>query len=143
MFNLPLFLLTASLTFGQLTYRTVPDTDSGPAYVFAEEGTLNVSIYCEVINNNVQALSRWLIIRDDNNQLIVPSFDSSGKCTSPADLIDKIEAIGDVIIQGSITYQTNFTILNFTVEFDLILNLIRCGPQGYPPRVFNFGFPGT
>ena len=143
MFNLPLALLTASLTFGQLTYKTVPDTDNGPAYVFAEEGTLNVSIYCEVINNNVQAQSRWLIIRDDNSQSIVPSFDGSGKCTNPADLVGKIEAIGDDIIQGSVTYQTNFTILNFTVEFDLILNLIRCGPQGHPQRTFNFGFPGT
>ena len=134
-------LLVFNKVASQVTYTTVPNTDSGAAYVFADEGTLNVSIYCKVINSNTPAVTRWLIRRSNDSQLIVPTFDFNGKVTNPTDLVGKIEAIGDIFIQGSLTFQTNFTILNFTNEFDL--SLVKCGPQTATLRQFNFGFPGT
>ena len=140
MFSILVLLAVVSITLSQVTYTTVPNTDSGPAYVFADEGTLNVSIYCKV-NNNGQALTRWLIKRNDDSAMIEPAFDFNGKVTNPPDLVGKIEAIGNVLVQGSLTFQTNFTILNFTDEFDL--SQVKCGPQSATLRQFNFRFPGT
>ena len=51
MFSILVLLAVVSITLSQVTYTTVPNTDSGPAYVFADKGTLNVSIYCKVNNN--------------------------------------------------------------------------------------------
>ena len=52
------FLLTIRIALsakGQVIYSTVPNnTDSGPAYVFTDDGTLNISLYCEVISNNME-----------------------------------------------------------------------------------------
>ena len=55
-----LFLSVVSLTTGQIIFTTVPGTDNGPAYVLAEEGALNVSLYCYVVSNNIQVQTRWL-----------------------------------------------------------------------------------
>ena len=135
-----LVLLTISATFGQVTYTTVPNTDSGPAYVFADEGTLNVSLYCIVISNNTgtpqHLQSRWLF--GTGAQIIT----FTGKVASSPSSV-----AGNIIVEGEplpdapqLTFQTNLTILNFSRIFDL--TLIRCGPQGSQLREFNLGFPG-
>ena len=121
-------------------FTTIPDIEDSPAYVFAEKGTLNVPIYCEVTNNG-QIQTRWTVKRQTDSTPILTDFNSAGELISPADLVGKITAIGDVISGISLTYETNFTILNFTKEFDQAL--IQCA-QSFPGtiREFNLGFPG-
>ena len=137
-----MFLLV-DLALGQVTYFTIPETESGPAYVFADEGTLNVSVYCVVFLDNEQYQSRWLLRRQIDTGYILPIFNITGEVTGPApatDLIGKIKATGVLIANTSYTFQTNFTIVNFTTEFDM--STVKCGPQGEPLREFNFSFPG-
>ena len=133
-----LFLFAVSLTAGQVFFTTVPDTDSGPAYVYAEEGTLNVSLYCHVISNNIQVQSTWYVKKQTDEGAFITRFNVTGELISPADLVGKITAIGEVVQELGLTYQTNFTKLNFTSEFNLAQ--VQCGPG--PIREFNFGFPG-
>ena len=132
-------LLTTSIVWAQM-FITDPNTEDGPAYVFAEKGTFNISLYCEV-NNNGRVQTRWRIKRKTDNNLIIPDFNGAGQLISPADLVGKITAIGDVIPGISLTFETNLTIINFTSEFNLAL--IQCA-QSFPGtlREFNLGFPG-
>ena len=141
--QLVMMLLLVDLVLGQVTYITIPETESGPAYVFADEGTLNVSVYCVVFLDNEQFRSRWLVRRQVDAGYILPDFNISGEVTGPAqatDLIGKIKATGELITNTSFTFQTNFTIVNFTTEFQM--SIVKCGPQGESLREFNFSFPG-
>ena len=133
-----LFLIAVSLTSGQVIFTTVPNTNNGPAYVISEEGTLNVSLYCEVIQNNLQIQTTWFV-KIQTDTIAITDYNAAGELISPADLVGKITVIGDVIPGISLTFETNFTILNFTNEFDLVQ--IKCGPQA-TVREFNLGFPG-
>ena len=38
-------ILFVNLVLGQVIYTIIPQTDNGPAYLFADEGTLNVSVF--------------------------------------------------------------------------------------------------
>ena len=140
------FLLTVfstNLLFGAVTYNTIPDTNNGPAYIFAEEGTLNVSIYCQVFVNGEQFQTRWLVERQSDTGSIEPEFNGSGQVMGPpqaSTLIGKIRVTGELIPNNSVASHTNFTIVNMTSEFDLLE--LQCGPQGESLRDFNFGFPG-
>ena len=130
-------VLFPNLVISQITVTTIPDTD----YVFANEGTENISLYCVVDNDGNQTITDWFIMRQTDSNLVQPSFHKNGTVIEPADLIGKIEAIGDPFPQlPTITYQTNFTIINFTSEFDL--SQLKCGPQG-SFRTFNLGFTGN
>ena len=134
-----LVLLSLSLTLGQVTYTTVPNTDSGPAYVFADEGTLNVSIYCMVISGSNQIQTRWLIKRQSDGSLLGLTY-TNEVITEPAFLVGKATVTGELVPNSVTTYRTNFTILNFTNVFNL--SQLMCGPLGQTLREFNFGFPG-
>ena len=130
-----------NLVISQITYTTIPDTDSDrPAYVFANEGTENISLYCLVDNSGTQTVSRWSIMRKTDSSLLPITFFINGTVDTPADLIGKITAIGDPFPGLPITYQTNFTIINFTNEFDL--SQLKCGETGIL-RTFNLGFTGN
>ena len=107
--------------------------------MLAEEGALNVSLYCYVVSNNIQVQTRWLVKRSTDSMLVLTEYNITGKLTSPVDLVGKIIAIGNVISGFETTYQNNLTILNFTREFNLVQ--MKCGPQG-TVREFNLGFPG-
>ena len=133
------FVLTTSIASSQV-FTTVPNTDSGPAYVFADEGRRNVSLYCIVIQNNIQIQTPWFVKRQIDSAERLTNYNAAGELTSPSDLVGKITATGDVIPGNmqSLTYETNLTILNFTSEFNLAQ--VQCGSG--PIRVFNFGFPG-
>ena len=142
MFFILLVLLAVSITSSQVIFTTVPSTNSGPPYVFAEEGTLNVSLYCEVISQNIQVQTRWFVKRQTDNMIRITDYNAGGELTSPNDLLGKITAIGNVIPDSllNLTYETNFTILNFTNEFDLAQ--IQCGPNDALTRTFILGLPG-
>ena len=137
-----LVLLAVSITSSQVIFTTVPSTNSGPAYVFAKEGTLNVSLYCEVISQNIQVLTRWFVKRQTDNMIRITDYNAGGELTFPNDLLGKITAIGNVIPDSlqNLTYETNFTIVNFTSEFDLAQ--IQCGPNDGLTRTFIIGLPG-
>ena len=132
------FVLTTSIASSQQVFTTVPNTDSGPAYVFADEGTRNVSLYCMVIQNNIQIQTLWFVKRQNDSAERPTDYNAAGELTSPSDLVGKITATGDVIPGNmqSLTYETNLTILNFTSEFNLAQVQCESGP------VFNLGFPG-
>ena len=104
-----------------------------------EEGTLN--LYCKVIQNNLQIQTRWLVKRQTDSLAITTDYNAFGELISPAFLVGKITTIGDVIpnLVSNLTYETNFILLNFTSEYDVIQ--FKCGPQGIL-REFNLGFPG-
>ena len=131
-------VLFPNLVISQITsVTTIPDTD----YVFANEGTENISLYCVVDIDGNQTITDWFIMRQTDSMLTQPSFYKNGTVNTPADLIGKIEAIGDPFPPlPTITYQTNFTIINFTSEFDL--SQLKCGTQG-TLRTFNLGFTGN
>ena len=135
-----MFVLTTSIASSKFIFTTIPNTDSGLAYVFAEEGTLNVSLYCEVIQNNFQIQTSWFVKRQNDSVERPTDYNATGELTTPSDLVGKITATGDVIPGNmeSLTYETNFTILKFTSEFNLAQ--VQCGSGTI--RVFNLGFPG-
>ena len=135
------YFLVRNIALGQqVIITTVPDTDSSPVYLIFDEGTLNVSLYCEVIQNNEQIQTRWLVQRPTDSLPLLTNYNAAGELISPADLVGKITAIGEIIpnLASNLTFETNFTILNFTTEFHQVL--IKCGPQGVL-RQFNLGFP--
>ena len=134
-----LVLLPISVALGQVTYITVPNTDNGPAYVFADEGTLNVSLYCEVFSDSIQIQTRWLIKRQSDGSLLGLTY-TNEVITEPAFLVGKATITGGLVPNSVTTYRTNFTILNFTNVFNL--SQLMCGPLGQTLREFNFGFPG-
>ena len=134
-----IFLLLFSQVLSQVTYTTVPNTDSGPAYVFADEGTLNVSIYCEVFSSSNQIQTRWLIKRQSDGSPLGLTYNNE-VITEPAFLVGKATITGELVPNSVTTYRSNFTILNFTNVFDL--SQLKCGPLGQTLREFNFGFPG-
>ena len=133
-------VLFPNFVISQFTITTIPDTDSGPAYVFANEGTENISLYCEVINNlgNLQ-LTNWFITRQTDSNVVEPAFFLNGTVDTPEDLKGKITAIGEPLTGLPLQFQNNFTIINFTSEFDLCQ--LQCGPQG-SLRIFILGFTG-
>ena len=96
-----------------------------------------------MIYNIGQVQTRWLVKRSTDSTPLLTDYNSAGELISPADLVGKITAIGDVIPGISLTFETNFTILNFTSEFDQAL--IQCAQTGSSlvRREFNLGFPGT
>ena len=142
MFFILTVLVIVPTTSSQVIFTTVPSTNNGPAYVFADEGTLNVSLYCEVISQNIQVLTRWFVRRQTDNMILITDFNAAGELTSPNELLGTITAIGYVIpdSQLNLTYETNFTILNFTSEFDLAQ--IQCGPNDGLTRTFSLGLAG-
>ena len=134
-------VLFPNFVISQITVTTIPDTDSDPAYVFANEGTDDISLYCIVDNGGTQTVTDWFIMRQTDSNLIQPSFHINGTVIEPADLIGKIEVTGKPFPPlPTITYQTNFTVINFTSDLDQ--SQIICGPQG-SFKTFNFGFTGN
>ena len=79
-------------------YTTISSTNSGPAFTLVEEGKLNVSLYCEVISKNIQVETRWLVKRSTDAMLLTTEYNTSSELASSVDLVGKITAIGDVIL---------------------------------------------
>ena len=79
-------------------HTTIPSTNSGPAFTLVEEGKLNVSLYCEVISKNIQVETSWLVKRSTDAMLLTTEYNTSSELASSVDLVGKITAIGDVIL---------------------------------------------
>ena len=145
--NLPLFLnvFVVVIYFVNVdcqSISTIPDTDGGDAYVASNEGEVNVTVVCIVFSGSTQVQTPWRIRRDGEDQMLVEiEFDANGQPTSPAFIIGDVFASGEQIpIAQPTTYETNFTFLNFTNEFDT--TQLQCGDMATETRNFFLGFPG-
>ena len=115
-------------------------------YVIANEGE-EVSLYCLTLNNDndmTQAQTSWLIRRLGGNLRATVFNGTTGEVTEPPEYIGQFTATGELIegISQILTYQTNFTLLNFTGEFNLAR--ITCG-TGNVGETFTYtiGLPGN
>ena len=136
------FILVLSLVVSQpYSFITDPSADTQPIYVITKEG-VNVSLYCLVTNEGAgvsgeQIRTAWQTKRTNETDFVTVPF-SSGVSTGPAYLVDRIEVTGSPLSTG--TYRSNFTLLNFTDDFNLIS--FRCGQPNEDGRIFTLGFPG-
>ena len=71
-------------------HTTISSTNSGPAYTLFEEGTLNVSLYCEVISKNRQVQIRWLVKRSTDAVELTTEYNISSELAFSVDLMGKI-----------------------------------------------------
>ena len=140
---LVLVVLVPCVVSQEFTYITIPPTDGGPGYVFADNGTVNVTVFCQEFVDGERFLVSWLIKRatDDTFLSIVFTIDGSGVSTGPDGVAGDITVIGDPLSNTTeLTLQSNLTIAVFTAEYDR--SSIRCGASISPDqRTFNFGFP--
>ena len=130
-----LLILVPSLVVSQpYSFITDPSDDDQPIYVITEEG-VNVSLYCLVASNGAVIRTTWQTKRSNETTFVTVTF-GSGVSTGPAYLVDRIEVTG--LIPGMI--RSNFTLLNFTNDFNLIS--FRCGQVNEDARIFTLGLPG-
>ena len=119
------------------SFVTVPSSESQPIYVIAEEGR-NVSLYCSVLNEGAGSNGEYIRTTWQSKRPVDGVYETvplaSGISTGPSYLIAKAE-----VTEPSGT-RTNFTLLNFTAEFNMIS--FRCGQVGEDARFFTLGLPG-
>ena len=140
-------LLIPSLVISQANYSFVtnPSSEAQPIYVISKEGA-SVSLYCFVFNedagtNGEHIQSFWQSKRTVDNDFVPVVFNvSNGISTGPDYLVGKVEAIGGPSLGIFGTFQTNFTFLNFTSEFNLVS--FRCGQLNEETIQFTLGLPG-
>ena len=133
-----LLLLFPSAIVSQ-TFDTIPPSDGPqPVDVIGKEGD-DVSLYC-VVFNPTQALTIWQYKRTNDSKFQNVMFNANNDVIGPGFLLNKIEAEGDLLGSGNLTFRTNFTFLNFTDEFNLIT--FQCGPPNQDTRRFRLGLPG-
>ena len=133
-----LFFLTSVLCCTD--FITDPPSGTQPTYVIGHEGE-DIPILCIVIRNDAQVVSSWEIKRTSDSNYQITAFNkTTGELTLPSFFIEKFTAIGELIPSGVLSFQTNFTLLNFTTEFNQAE--ILCGASGIN-RQFIVGLPGT
>ena len=134
-----LCLLLPSLALSATVFITDPPSDTQPTYVIGQEGE-DIPILCTVIRNDAQVITDWEIERTIDSNFQLTEFNSTtGELTSPSFFIGRFTTIGELTQSGR-SFQTNFTLLNFTTEFDLVK--ILCGASGIN-REFIVGLPGN
>ena len=128
------------LSPGQISVSTIPETSGIKVYVAAVEGEHNVTLLCFVYNGDTHVTTAWFIQRNSIESFVVPiDFFSNGTISNPNDLADDIFVTGDNVPNTNVTFLSNFTILNFTSQFDGAT--IQCGTTTNR-ETFNLGFPG-
>ena len=132
-------IVLPSLALSATEFITDPPSGTQPTYVIGQEGE-EVPILCTVIRNNAQVVSSWEIKRTIDSDFEPTLFNATtGELTFPAFFIGKFTAIGELTQSGLSSFQTNFTIVNFTTEFDLVE--VLCGASGINTK-FIVGLPG-
>ena len=113
-------------------------------YVIVSEGE-EVPLYCFLQNEDQsQTQTAWLIKRTGDSNFIPMVYNAStGDISSPESFIGKFTATGELIpnISFIATFQTNFTMLNFTNEFNLAQIICGTGNPG-ENKIFTIGLPG-
>ena len=138
---LVLVVLIPCVVSQNFTYITIPPTDGGPAYVFADNGTINVTVFCQEFQDGERFIVSWLIQRATDDTFLPISFTIDGVSTGPDSVADDITSTGVLLSNVTgLTYRSNLTIAVFTAEYDG--SSIRCGSSTSPDqRTFSFGFP--
>ena len=133
-----LFLLSLipAVLLSQIIVTTIPSSETDPIYLITSEGD-DVSLYCAVFNNG-PALTIWWYQRANESTYELITI-INGELTEPKFLVGRIDTDGMQIPSTNLTFRTNFTILNFTSDLDLIS--FQCGPPGTTKR-FTIGLPG-
>lgn len=72
--ELVIMILFGNLVLGQVIYTIIPQIDNGPSYLFADEGTLNVSVFWEVYSQSNQLQKRWIIQRQSDGTVLEIMF---------------------------------------------------------------------
>ena len=128
------------------TFITFPSSEPGsqPRDVIGREGE-DVSLYCEVIIHFAQGQGQVLTSWQYKNRTSDPMFESvtfnaNNDITGPSFLVSKIVVEGDLLGHNNVTFRTNFTFLNFTNDFNMIV--FACGPPNQDTRQFRLGLPG-
>ena len=137
---LVVFILFSSLVLNcqTVTIDNIPLSE----YVIASEGK-EISLYCLTLNNDMsQAQTVWGIQKLGGNLRATTYNGTTGEVTAPPEYIGQFRATGELIPGLTLTFQTNFTLLNFTREFDLAR--ITCG-TGNPGEnfIYTIGLPGN
>ena len=130
-----LVILTPCVVSQVYNYTTIPPTDGGLAYVFADEGT-NVTVFCQEFLNGNRFLVSWQIQRATESTFTEIEF-TDGVSTGPDDVAGDITVTGD-FLSDVLTFRSNLTIIEFTSDYDG--SMISCGSSPNP-IIFNFGFP--
>lgn len=122
-----------------LTITTIPEINEEltQAYVPVESSALPVTIQCTVYNGNNQFNTLWFIQRSSDSSLISITL-TNGVIINPHDLSDDVIITGEPITDH-VSFGTNFTILNFTTQFDGAE--VQCGTYS-TRRKFKLGFAG-
>ena len=139
-------LLTLSILFLSLVLCQAITINNIPSskYVIASEGE-ETSLYCFILDDMSRQVQTTWLIQKLNESLIGTEFNgSTGEVTVPSEFTGQFTATGELIpgISQILTYQTNFTLLNFTRDFDLAE--ITCG-TGNPGEnfIYTIGLPGN
>ena len=123
-----------------VTITSIPSSD----YVIVSEEE-EIPLYCLSLNDDQsQTLTSWRIKRTGDANFISTTYNgSTGDITSPEIFIGKFTATGELIpnISLILTFQTNFTILNFTNDFNLAQIICGTGNPG-ENKIFTIGLPG-
>ena len=135
-----LSILVSSLVLNcqSVTVDNIPVSE----YVIASEGK-DISLYCLTLNNDMsQAQTLWGIQKPGGSLRATIYNGTTGEVTEPPEYIEQLTATGELIPGLTVTYQTNFTLLNFTREFDLAQ--ITCG-TGNPGEnfIYTLGLPSN
>ena len=136
-----LLLLLPNVIVSQ-TFITFPSSEPGsqPRDVIGREGE-DVSLYCQVFVNSGQILTSWQYKNRTTDPMFeTVTFNLNNDITGPNFLLNKIVVEGDLLGHGNLTFRTNFTFLNFTNEFNMIV--FACGPPDQDMRQFRLGLPG-
>ena len=123
------------------SFVTDPSSLSQPIYAIGHAGT-NVSLYCLVFNegagqNGEQIRTAWQSKRANDSVYDVVSFNPTGISMGPVYLVGRMEVTGLPLAGG--TFRTNFTLINFTSEFNLIS--FKCGQLNEETIQFTLGLP--
>ena len=140
-----LYVLAVLKISQQINITTDPGTiEDQTLYIPVQEEETDYTLVCVVndTDSSVQQVTEWHIQRStvESDITAITVSPSDGTIIAPSDLANSV-AITGVLVPGSptITYRTNFTILNFTAQFDT--TTLQCG-QGQTRRTFVLGFPG-
>ena len=141
MLSLCCIFLSALYFVRSQNITTIPDTNTGDAYITVKEGEINETVVCIVFNPTIQLQSIWRIQRQGEDTMLMSIFFTSNGVPTTAEFVGDLFATGDMIPDLQSTYLTNFTFLNFTTEFDT--TRLQC-ENGFNQerRTFFLGFPG-
>ena len=131
-----LFLLIPAVVLSQTNITTIPSSGTDQIYLITSEGD-DVPLYCVVFSNG-PALTAWGYQRANESTYELITI-INGELTEPKFLVGRVDTDGMQIPSTNLTFRTNFTILNFTSDLDLIS--FQCGPPG-TTKQFKIGLPG-